>query len=78
MSLTVRMRSSSGGSLSTGEVWDRHTCIHGLACKKYRMLPGDGILKLCVYMKHINEYTDKKFSPHFAMVHVIDGDQMDN
>ena len=24
MSLTVRMRSSSGGSLSTGEVWDRH------------------------------------------------------
>ena len=25
MSLTVRMRSSSGGSLSTGEVWDRHT-----------------------------------------------------
>ena len=25
MSLTVRMRSSSGGSLSTGVVWDRHT-----------------------------------------------------
>ena len=25
MSLTVRMRSSSGGSLSTGEVWDRYT-----------------------------------------------------
>ena len=25
MSLTVRMRSSSGGSLSTGVIWDRHT-----------------------------------------------------
>ena len=28
MSLAVRMRSSSGGSLSTGVVWDRHTIIH--------------------------------------------------
>ena len=27
MSLTVCMRSSSGGSLSTGVVWDRHTCM---------------------------------------------------
>ena len=32
MSLTVRMRSSSGGSLSTGEVWDRRGAVAVMCC----------------------------------------------